>query len=161
MTTADLGDKKRVQTTFALSGTNTDPDAAVLIARKPNGTKESYLSGSGFNSQGNWDADGNSPTLANGTGTVGDHYTVTVAGSVDLGDGSQTFAVGDRVVYDGDAWLLIPSPQSATLTNSATGIYHYDYPFHQVGTYTFRFEGFGTVHAATETSVQVSTSKVR
>jgi len=159
--TADLGDKKRPQCTFAVDGTNTNPSATVMTVKQPDGTLESYLSSSGFSSQGNWDADANSPALANGTGTVGNYYTVSVAGSVDFGDGSQTFAVGDYVAYDGESWVLIPSPQSGTLSSDATGIFYYDYPLHQRGTYYFRFEGFGTVHAAAETTIRVINSNIR
>lgn len=158
---ADLGDKKRLQNTFTINSTNTNPDAVVLVAKLPDGTFESYLSSSGFSSQGNWDANANSPELANGTGTVGDYYAVTVAGSVDFGNGSQTFAVGDYVAYDGESWLLIPSPKTATLSNDATGIFYYDYPLHQEGVHYFRFEGFGTVHAADEIYIRVIKSAIR
>lgn len=161
MTTYDLGDKPRLTTTFAVDGTNTNPTAAVLIVKEPDGTKQSFLSSSGFASQGNWDASTNTPTLANGTGTTGHYYAVTVAASRDFGDGSQAFAVGDYVTYDGESWLLIPSPQSSTLSSSATGIYYYDLPLHQVGIYYIRFEGFGTVHAADETTVRVTRSGIR
>lgn len=157
----DLGDKPRLQVTFAVSGTNTDPTACVLIVTEPDGTHKSYLSASGFSSQGNWDATANSPTLADGTGTAGHYYSVTTAGTIDLGHKSQTFAVGDYVAYDGDVWLLIPSPKTDTLTNSATGIYHYDYPVHQEKVHTYRFEGVGIVHAASEVKFRGKVSKLR
>lgn len=158
---ADLGDKKRLQNTFTINSTNTDPDAVVMVVKKPDGTFESYLSSSGFNSQGSWDANANSPALVNGTGTVGDYYTVSTAGSQDFGDGSQAFAVGDYVAYDGESWLRIPSPKTANLSSGATGIFYYDYPLHQEGVYYARFEGFGTVHAADELYIRVIKSAIR
>ena len=55
---------------------------------------------------GEWNASTNTPTLADGTGTQGNYHRVSVAGTQDLGSGSQTFAVGDRVVHDGTIWSL-------------------------------------------------------
>lgn len=53
---------------------------------------------------GNWDASSNTPTLADGDGGatygIGATFRVSVAGSQDLGSGSITFAVGDKVVYN-------------------------------------------------------------
>lgn len=54
--------------------------------------------------KGNYDASSNTPTLADGTGNAGDVYRVNVAGTQDLGSGSQTFAIGDWVVYNGTIW---------------------------------------------------------
>lgn len=161
MNAYDLGDKPQLRATFAVDGTNTDPTAAALVAKMPDGTFQSFLSAAGFASQGSWDAAANSPTLANGTGTTGHYYTVSAAGSLDFGDGSQTFAVGDYVAYDGESWLLLPSPQTGTLTNSATGVYDYYLPLHQVGRWSYRFEGLGIVHAAGEKSFRVVGSAIR
>ncbi len=53
---------------------------------------------------GSWDASTNTPALADGDGAlpfgVGAVYRVSVAGTQNLGSGSITFAVGDRVVYN-------------------------------------------------------------
>jgi hypothetical protein len=57
--------------------------------------------------EGYWDADTNTPTLADGTGTKGDFWIVSVAGEQDLGSGTQDFLVGDRVLYDGYVWKNI------------------------------------------------------
>ena len=57
--------------------------------------------------QGTWNASTNTPTLADATGNTGDVYRVNVAGTQNLGSGSQTFAVGDWVMYDaGGVWRL-------------------------------------------------------
>ena len=61
--------------------------------------------------QGQWNASTNSPTLADGTGNPGDIYEVTVAGTQNLGSGSQSFIVGDWVVY-GASGILYKSPGS-------------------------------------------------
>ncbi len=156
----DLGGKPRLSVTFKVNDIETAPTAALLIVRYPDGNQESYFS-PGFSNQGSWDAATNSPTLVNGTGTAGHYYTVTVAGTIDFGDGDQAFAVGDRVFYDGDSWLLAPSPQAAALTPGGTGVFYYDLPLHQVGAYIYRFEGIGTVHAADEVYFTVKRSAIR
>ena len=54
---------------------------------------------------GTWNANTNNPTIADGTGTAGQFYIVTVAGTWN----SLTFAVGDQVYYNGTIWQRIPS----------------------------------------------------
>lgn len=54
--------------------------------------------------QGQWNASTNTPTLADGTGNIGDVYRVNVAGTQNLGSGSITFAAGDWVMYNGTVW---------------------------------------------------------
>lgn len=54
--------------------------------------------------KGMWNASTNTPTLANGTGDTGDVYICNVAGSVNFGAGSISFAVGDYVIYSGSIW---------------------------------------------------------
>jgi len=68
-----------------------------------------YLSSSSDTPKGAWDASTNTPTLADGSGTAGDYYDVTVAGSSDLGSGSIAFTVGDVVKYNGTVWFKIDS----------------------------------------------------
>ncbi|KAA3664180.1 MAG: hypothetical protein DWQ04_07025 [Chloroflexi bacterium] len=156
----DLGDQPRLTATFSVNDVNTTPTAAVLIVKHPDGTYKSFLS-SGFASQGSWNASENTPTLENETGTAGHYYTVSVAGSVDFGDGSQAFAAGDYVAYDGESWLKIPTPQSGNLSLEDVGILYYDLPLHQHGRYVYRFEGFGNVHAAGEMALRVLHSSIR
>ena len=64
----------------------------------------SQLPESAVEFKGYWNAATNTPTLADGTGTKGDMYYVDVAGTRDLGSGTQRFYVGDRVLYDGNVW---------------------------------------------------------
>jgi len=48
--------------------------------------------------KGNWNASTNTPTLASGTGTVGNYYVVSVAGNTNL-DGITDWEVGDWAVF--------------------------------------------------------------
>ena len=54
--------------------------------------------------KGIWDASTNTPTLADGTGELNDWYRVDVAGTQDLGSGSISYDVGDKVVHNGTIW---------------------------------------------------------
>ena len=63
--------------------------------------------------QGTWDATQNLPALHDATGGLlpsgaqsGWFYRVQVAGTQNLGSGSQTFVVGDWVMYNGSIWQL-------------------------------------------------------
>ena len=67
--------------------------------------------------KGYWDASTNTPTLHDGTGTKGDLYYVDVAGSQDLGSGTQFFNVGDRVLYDGSVWKNMSSDVTDEVTD--------------------------------------------
>jgi hypothetical protein len=68
-----------------------------------------YLPAGAITFKGVWDAANNSPTLADGTGTIGDEYIVGVAGNINLGSGNIDFSVGDFVLYStGNIWVDIP-----------------------------------------------------
>lgn len=54
--------------------------------------------------KGAWDALANSPVLASGSGTRGDVYKVTVAGSTVLDDVS-SWSLNDWLVFNGTEWL--------------------------------------------------------
>jgi len=70
--------------------------------------------------KGTWDASTNTPTLANGTGTVGNYYRVVVAGTVNLGSGNITFEVGDDVRHDGSIWQRVPGAGFVLQTATST-----------------------------------------
>lgn len=73
--------------------------------------------------QGNWDADTNTPTLADGVGSAGDVYRVNVAGSQDLGSGSISYIVGDWAVYNGTIWEKAHSGADSVLSvNGSSGV---------------------------------------
>jgi len=82
----------------------------------------SQLPGGGPVYKGTWNADTNTPTLADGTGSGGDEYAVVVAGTQNLGSGAITFAVGDFCIYNGTIWQKIPSGGTGvTSFNTRTG----------------------------------------
>lgn len=70
---------------------------------------------------GNWDASTNTPTLADGTGDVGDVYRVSVAGTQNLGSGPITFFVGDFIIYNGTVWQRSPAADGVVSVNGFTG----------------------------------------
>ncbi len=73
------------------------------------------------NDLGTWNANTNTATLVDGTGTSGDYYKVTTAGTQDLGSGSQNFAINDLVVYDGAIWNRGTAPFVKVFTVNNTG----------------------------------------
>ena len=71
---------------------------------------------------GTWNANTNTPTLTSGSGTVGEYYIVSVAGSTNL-DGITDWAVGDWAVFSDqatDAWQKIDNTQVGNVTGSGT-----------------------------------------
>lgn len=73
--------------------------------------------------EGVWNASTNTPTLADGTGNTGMVYQTTVAGTQNLGSGSQTFAVGDWVMYNASGiWQKSINSNAVVSVNSQTGI---------------------------------------
>ena len=54
--------------------------------------------------KGLWDASTNTPTLADGTGSMGDFYIVSEGGVVNFGHGDITFYENDRVIYIDGEW---------------------------------------------------------
>lgn len=72
--------------------------------------------------EGNWDASTNTPSLADGVGDLGEIYVVSVAGTQDLGSGSQTFDVGDWVLYNSaNEWKKVINSTAVTSVNGQTG----------------------------------------
>jgi hypothetical protein len=67
--------------------------------------------------QGVWNASTNTPTLANGTGSAGDVYRVSVAGTA-LG---LDFAVGDYIIYNGSTWEKSDTTDAVASVSGRTG----------------------------------------
>lgn len=144
----DIGDEPRLTATFIdVNGVLTTPTAAAIIVKKPDGTILSYVS-SGFTSQGNWNASTNSPALADGTGTAGHYYTVNVAGVQTFGDAVLSFAVGDRIYYNGKVWKQLKNIQSTTLTSGGTGILYVDQYVTLAGVWWYAADGIGARSAS-------------
>jgi hypothetical protein len=71
--------------------------------------------------KGVYDAALSEPALTAGTGTNGDVYRVTVAGTQDLGDGEITFEVGDLVIYNGSVWQKAQTSEVVVGVSSVNG----------------------------------------
>lgn len=81
----------------------------------------SYLPFSGLSYLGTWDANTNTPTISDGTGSLGDWYKCSVGGTQDLGSGNITFSVGDWVIHNGTAWEKNADASSVSSVNGQTG----------------------------------------
>ena len=71
--------------------------------------------------KGTWNAATNTPTLADGAGSAGWQYAVSVGGTRNLGSGSITFVAGDSIIYNGTIWQRIPAStvaEAGTLTGA-------------------------------------------
>lgn len=64
--------------------------------------------------KGLWNASTNSPHLSNSTGTKGDFYICSVAGTQNLGSGDITFSENDTVIHDGTVWHRVASSSTRT-----------------------------------------------
>ena len=64
--------------------------------------------------KGLWDASTNSPHLSNSTGTKGDFYICSTAGTQNLGSGEITFSENDTVIHDGTIWHRVASSSTRT-----------------------------------------------
>jgi microcystin-dependent protein len=71
--------------------------------------------------KGIWDASTNTPTLADGTGELNWWYRVNVAGTIDLGSGPLTYAVGDKAVHNGTIWEKWDTNDEVISVNTKTG----------------------------------------
>ena len=76
--------------------------------------------GSPLSFQGTWNADTNTPALSDGTGTQGDFYIVSDAGSTSL-DGITDWSVNDWAVFDGTVWRKVDNSEVVTSVNGETG----------------------------------------
>lgn len=112
-----------VQTTAAIPLTQKGNALGVVPLNGATKIDPIYLPAGGINFQGIWNAANNTPTLADGTGNVGDEYIVGVGGTQNLGSGNITFAVGDFVLYtSGNVWADVPVGGSGvTAFNGRTG----------------------------------------
>ncbi|CAJ0610704.1 unnamed protein product [Cylicocyclus nassatus] len=72
--------------------------------------------------KGMWNASTNSPALADGTGTSGDYYIVSVGGTRNLGSGNITFVAGDGIIYDGSKWNRKADTNLVQSVNGNTGV---------------------------------------
>lgn len=71
---------------------------SIRISSSGGSSGEGSGSGSGLTFKGSWDASTNTPTITSGTGTAGDYYIVSVAGSTNI-DGISNWEVSDWIVF--------------------------------------------------------------
>lgn len=71
--------------------------------------------------KGSWSANTNTPTITSGTGTQGNYYVVTTAGTTTI-DGVSSWAVGDWIIFNGTVWEKIPNVDAITSVNGQTGV---------------------------------------
>ena len=69
-----------------------------------------------LNYKGVWNASTNTPTLVSSSGTKGDYYVVSVAGSTNL-DGETLWGVGDWAVFNGSIWQKVDGGDTSTVTS--------------------------------------------
>ena len=77
----------------------------------------SQLPESAMEYKGQWNAETNTPTLADGTGSKGDFYIVSVGGTQNLGSGNIQFSANDRIIYDGSVWSRLSAGDVKTVNN--------------------------------------------
>ena len=70
--------------------------------------------------QGTWNANTNSPALASGTGTKGQYYKVSVAGTTAI-DGISQWNVGDEIIFDGTTWDRVDGAGEVVSVAGRTG----------------------------------------
>jgi hypothetical protein len=70
-----------------------------------------------LNYKGTWNALTNSPTLADGTGTKGDYYVTSTAGTQTFGGLLLFFGVGDWIVYNGAVWQRVEGGSDGNFAN--------------------------------------------
>ena len=92
-----------------------DASSLVPLTNLPDSVK------TGSEYKGAYNATTNSPTIINGTGSNGDYYRASVAGSQDFGAGSITFLIGDIVVYNGTTSLWERIAGNSDLVQSVAG----------------------------------------
>ena len=79
-----------------------------------------WVSLSGMNYQGTWNAATNTPALTSGVGITGGYYIVNVAGSTNL-NGITDWKVNDWAIFNGTVWQKIDNSDSVTSVNGQTG----------------------------------------
>lgn len=90
-----------------------DGSGKILISQLPAGS-QSF--------KGTWNAATNTPTLADGIGSAGWTYVITIAGSQDFGNQSETYFTGDNIIYNGSIWQRSPNVSNVVSVNDQKGV---------------------------------------
>jgi len=121
-TTLDLPGEANITTaagdvaSFQSTGANT---VQCTDYTKADGTAVVVAGGGAVTLAGTWNASTNTPSLTDGSGTQGEYYRVTVAGTTSL-DGIAVWAVDDWVVAEGSTWTKINNDGDITGPGSST-----------------------------------------
>lgn len=81
----------------------------------------SELNVSGLQFKGAWNPNTNTPALVDGTGTTGDFYKASQAGTYNTGNASHTYAVGDWIIFAGGIWTRLGSADAVATVNGRLG----------------------------------------
>lgn len=92
-----------------------DGSALVPLANLPASVK------TGSEYKAAYNATTNTPTIINGTGSNGDYYRVSVAGTQDFGAGNIVFDAGDLVIYNGTTTVWEKVDGNPDLVTSVAG----------------------------------------
>ncbi|ASV44574.1 tail protein [Agrobacterium phage Atu_ph02] len=79
------------------------------------------LNVSGLQFKGAWNPNTNTPAIVDGTGTAGDFYKASHAGSFNAGNGNFTYAIGDWVIFAGGIWQRLGSADAVSMVNGKVG----------------------------------------
>lgn len=122
--TAVAGDPLSIATSLATKVNNSEKAQANGIPTLDAGGKVplSQINLGGLQYLGHWDPSTNTPPLVDGTGNAGDYYICTAAGTIDLGSGSLTFAIGDTVIYNGAVWEQQDAPDNVISVAGKIGV---------------------------------------
>lgn len=80
-----------------------------------------HLNVSGLSFKGAWNPNTNTPTLVDGTGSVGDFYKASASGTFNFGNGSYTFNEGDWAIFAAGVWQRIGSSETVGSVNGKIG----------------------------------------
>ena len=70
---------------------------------------------------GTYNATTNTPLLADGTGTQGWYYVVSIAGLYNFGSGNIDLNIGDWIIYNGTIWQKVDNTDAVTSVNGFIG----------------------------------------
>ena len=100
------------------SGAITSSDSILSAFGKVQGQINGLAGGSTY--KGSWNANTNTPTIVSGTGTTGDYYIVSTAGTTTI-DGVSSWDVGDWIIFSGTVWQKIDNTDSVISVNGQVG----------------------------------------
>lgn len=80
-----------------------------------------HLNVGGLSFKGAWNPTTNTPSLVDGTGSVGDFYKASASGSFNFGNGEYTFLMGDWVIFAGGVWQRIGVSETVSMVNGKIG----------------------------------------